>query len=695
MTYNYKMRRAAIDNGKYRLLLEEGQIGGLARILAVISILLAIIALGVTIYAAAASGNYRSILTHQTLTPFITTGFAVIGALVASRHPRNPIGWMFVTVGILYALVALAAGLFNYSTPSSTLYNWALWLGSWLWIPAVILPMTFVLLLFPDGRLLSPGWHFVGWSAALGLALTVLAVMFHPGPILGQPANPYGIPEALPILNKLINICSLLLTIGFFGSLAAFMVRFRRSTGIVRKQMKWLVYAVGVYVLLLALSSLAWLIWPDIPWKNEINIVVADLGVLGIAIAAAIAILRHHLYDIDVIINRTLVYTALTVGVAALYGLAVGVLGVLFQAGSNLFVSLFATGLAAILVHPLRERLQRLINRLMYGERDDPYTVLAKLSRRLEGSLSPDATLPLVVETVAQALKLPYVAITMKQEGDFRIAASYGLIKEEQIQLPLIYQGETVGQLRLAARSSDESFTPSERRLLKDIASHIGVAARTVLLTQDLQRSREELVKSREEERRRLRRDLHDELGPQLASLKLNLDIAHTLVSRDPAAAETLLLDLRSRSQSAIADIRRLVSDLRPPALDEFGLIGAVQEYGRQIERKDGLIIQWDVTETLPPLPAAVEVAAYRITMEALTNIVRHSHGLKCQVSITIFDNKLQVELCDDGLGLPENLQPGVGMNSMCERAAELGGTCVIEALPQGGTRVRAHLPLN
>ena len=200
-----------------------------------------------------------------------------------------------------------------------------------------------------------------------------------------------------------------------------------------------------------------------------------------------------------------------------------------------------------------------------------------------------------MVETVAQALKLPYVAIALKQDGDFKIAASYGLAGDEQVQLPLIYQGETLGQLLLSTRSPNEPFTPGEQRLLRDIARHIGVTAHTVLLTQDLrklaedlQRSREELVKSREEERRRLRRDLHDELGPQLASLKLNLDVARNLVSRDPRAAEALLVDLRSQSQSAIADIRRLVFDLRPPALDELGLIGAIQEYTRQIASQDG-----------------------------------------------------------------------------------------------------------
>ena len=466
--------------------------------------------------------------------------------------------------------------------------------------------------------------------------------------------------------------------------------------------MKWLVYAVGIYILVSILSTIAASIWPDIPLIYEVNIAVASLGILGIAVASAIAILRYRLYDIDLIINRTLVYTALTVGVAALYALVVGALGVLFQAASDLFVSLLATGLAAIfLIQPMRDRLQRFVNRLMYGERDDPYAVLAGLSRRLEGSLSSEAALPTVVETVAQALNLPYVAIALKQEGDFRIMASYGAAGDDWFQLPLVYQGKTIGQLRLSRRSPNEPLTPGEQRLLQDIAHHIGVAAHTVLLTQDLrrlaedlQRSREELVKSREEERRRLRRDLHDELGPQLASLKLNLDVARNLVSRDPAAAEALLLELRAQSQSAIADIRQLVFDLRPPALDELGLVGAIQEYTRQIVSQDGLQIRLDSPKALPPLPAAVEVAAYRITLEALANFVRHSQGTNCQVTLSNTGQNLQVEVCDDGLGLPQEIQPGVGLNSMRERAAELGGTCLIESLPQGGTRVLASLPL-
>ena len=414
------------------------------------------------------------------------------------------------------------------------------------------------------------------------------------------------------------------------------------------------------------------------------------------------AILRYRLFDIEILINRTLIYGMLTSIVIGAYVLVVGGLGTLFQTSGSLWISLFATGLVALAFQPLRLRLQRAVNRLMYGDRDDPYRVLSSLGQRLQGTVAPDAVLTVLVETIAQVLKLPYVAISLRHGENLRLAAEYGLRPASQgarppeaadIRIPLVYQAEPIGELVLVPHPDGPAFASKDKRLLQDIALQAGVAAHAVRLTQELQHSREQLVRSREEERRRLRRDLHDELGPQLASLKLNLSVARKLVRHDPDAAEALLVDLRVLTQDTITDIRRLVYDLRPPALDELGLVSAIQEYARQIENQDNLCIRLDGPYELPGLSAAVEVAAYRITLEALTNVVRHSQGSNASVSIAVIDRTLQVEVCDDGAGLG-NVRPGVGMNSMRERAAELGGTCVIETLPQGGTRVLAKLPL-
>jgi len=702
MSYNNSMNRTSLAIGTDKPVL-SAKTGLLPWGLAFLSILISFAAIGITVWGVVTSGDYRSVLSHQTLTPFITIAFAVIGALIASRHPRNPIGWIFTVVGLLEATTALTAAFTLYGSSASALYSLAAWLDYWVWLPASILPFTFVLLLFPNGKLLTPRWRLISWCAALGTAITTLSTMMQSEskiPLTLEP-NLASILTSSVFLDLLAYLGAGLLAVGLIGSFVSLFLRFHRSKGIEREQMKWVVYALGLSLFIIPLGSAAWAIWPESPLVNEISIAATGLAILGIAVAAAIGILRHRLYDIDVIINRTMVYTALTIGVAILYVVIVGGLGTFFQIRGNLVLSLVATGLAAILVQPMRDSLQRFVNRLMYGERDDPYAVLTGLSQRLEGFLSPEAILPAVVETVAQALKLPYVAIALLQGGELSVVASYGLVGSDWLQLPLIYQGETIGQLRFSHRSPTEVFTTGEEHLLRDIARHIGVTAHTVRLTQDLrtlakdlQRSREELVIGREEERRRLRRDLHDELGPQLASLKLNLDVARNLITRDPDAAEDLLVQLRTQSQSAIADIRRLVYDLRPPALDELGLIGAIQEFSRQIDHKEGLQIKVSNPKVLPPLPAAVEVAAYRISLEAMTNFVRHSQGSTCQVAISHSDQLLQVEVSDDGQGFPRDKKAGVGLTSMRERAAELGGTCEIESHSPGGTSIIARLPL-
>jgi signal transduction histidine kinase len=329
----------------------------------------------------------------------------------------------------------------------------------------------------------------------------------------------------------------------------------------------------------------------------------------------------------------------------------------------------------------------------MYGERDDPYHALSRLGNRLESTFAPDKVLSTIVETVAQALKLPYVAIALVVADEYEIATEFGQPVKDPLILPLTYQAETIGQLICGPRSPGEPFNAAERLLLEDMAHQAGVAVHAVRLAADLQRSRERLVTAREEERRRLRRDLHDGLGPELASLILKLQAARNLIDRDPNAADTMLAELKTQVQEAIADIRRLVYDLRPPALDELGLIPAVRETAASHNMAGGLRVEVEGPDAMPPLPAAVEVAAYRIAQEALHNVATHSSADRCVVRFTLKD-ALELEVLDNGVGPPDSLRAGVGLTSMRERASELGGSFEFEPIVEGGARVYARLPL-
>jgi signal transduction histidine kinase len=476
---------------------------------------------------------------------------------------------------------------------------------------------------------------------------------------------------------------------------------YRRSQDAeVRKKVKWVVFG----VLISAGSGLAlWQIPTNMLGHPLISTNALGLLALPFPLTIAIAILRHHLFDIDTILNRTLVYGGLSAIVAGIYIAMVAGLGAFFQARGNLLISLVAAGVVAVLFQPLRLGLQRIVDRLMFGERDNPYAVLSRLSRRLETALAPEAVLPAIVETVAHALKLPSVAIAMKDSGRFVLGVEYGVPISAQVTWPLIYQNEIVGELRVSPRAPDEPFTIADKRLLEDIAHQAGIAVHATRLTADLQRSRARLVTTREEERRRMRRDLHDGIGPTLAGMTLKVGAIRNLLTRDPTAADQMLGELGSEIESAIADIRRLVYALRPPTLDELGLVGALRafaiQYHAHASEGDGanagpkLLVTIDAPTDLPPLPAAIEVAAYRIACEALTNAARHADARACHITLTL-DNALRLEIRDDGAGLEPERRVGVGLISMRERAEELGGTCAITSAAGEGVCVLAALPL-
>jgi len=588
--------------------------------------------------------------------------FGVAG-FIAWRKSTDYMALLAALTLILVGAFSITGGIASYPTS----LKWSLHVVNGLELIAF-----FVFLgLFPNGRFV-PRW--TGWVALGGGVALIL------DPVLagGRDLGPFWFVFAATLVGAQIY-------------------RYLRVSGTVeRQQTKWVIYSVALILCVaLGMFFMTQVRPPPEPFGTLMGALLgptANVVLLVLPLSLGVAILRYRLWDIDPIINRTLVYGALTVSIVGLYVLVVGGLGTLFQARGT-FLSLLVTGLIAVLFAPLRDRLQRGVNRLMYGERDDPYAVVSRLGQRLEGTLEPTAVLPTVVQTVRDALKLPYVAVSL---GNEKVVAATGTPTGNLLKLPLIYQGLEVGALWVAPRAEGEGLSKADAQLLSELARQIGVAAHAASLTHDLQRSRERLVTAREEERRRLRRDLHDGLGPQLASQSLKLEAARDFLHAEPARAEALLDDLITQSQGLVADIRRLVYALRPPALDDLGLLSALREHLIRAA-PPGLRVHLELPERLPPLPAAAEVAAYRIAQEAVTNVVRHARAQGCSLKLWLercgTRGTLHLEVRDDGVGIPLGAPKGVGLTSMRERAEEVGGCLLVEAATPHGTRIRAALP--
>ncbi len=535
------------------------------------------------------------------------------------------------------------------------------------------------LCLFPNGRFVPR------WTCVLVLVELVIDFFLLFCALL--------VPEWYKFLSNgfLVIVLSSITIVCFFTQL----YRYKYVSNVVeRQQIKWVMF--GMIIFVVGDGGPGAVLYQTFRYSSIVLALVCMTGVylcsICLPISIWIAISRSRLWDIDRILIRTLVYGLLTACVVGMYIVVVSGLSLLFQVQGNFMISLVATGLVAVLFQPLRERLQKGVNRLIYGERDDPSAVLSLLGKSIETASIPEAILPTFVQTIAQTLKLPHVAVMLKQGQEQTPVASYGNPQEECVRFPLMYQSKHVGELVLAQRAPDEPLTPADLRLFDDVARQTGVVAYAVQLTSDLQRSRERLLTTREEERRRLRRDLHDGLGPTLAGLSLKLGAVRNLLTPGQEKIDSLVVELSGEIEQAVSDIRRIVYNLRPPSLDELGLIGAIRSC--TVHYQMHLQIAVEMPEVLPILPADIEVAAYRIVQEALNNVARHAQAQSCSVSLSL-NNGLWIEVIDDGIGLVKERHIGVGLLAMRERAAELGGTCVIESLSSRGTHIQAYLPLS
>jgi signal transduction histidine kinase len=624
---------------------------------------------------------------------------AALAALILVRDPRQGFGWGLGWLGLFWATDGLSQAYVRAGVTATHAWpgmNFALWnlnrVGSFL-----LLASSLILFTFPTGRFLPGRWRVAGWVATVGMTVANLVLLLAPTRDLPKVRLPPGVDAnagTLPIPPAVADVGSPVVAITSVAvllfSMLTVVVRYRRSRGLERDRMRWLLWSVIAMAVLIAVSL-------GLEVRGLVDLVVFVIMVLP-SVAMTIAILDPELVSIDDLIARTLVYAVLAVvilladlGVVALLDVVLG------DALDRRQLVVIVLLVSVLLYGPVRARLARGVQVLLLGRRSDPFDVVAGLASTLEAIDEGPQQLAAVARAVAAAFRVQYVAVEVDRGDGERLVATHGTRPAQVRRMPIRYRGAEVGRLVLPARGLRSWLSRRDGRLLTDLVRQAAIAARTSGLAEEVQRSRERLVTAREEERRRIRRDLHDGLGPALSGVVFQLESARLLLARDPTTAGTRLHEASRTVQEVVADVRRLVHDLRPPALDDLGLVGALRQLADQLGRGGPAITVGE--ERVGALPAAVEVAAYRIVAEALNNAVRHSGAERVDVRLCLVEGvaagqALRVQVVDDGAGLADDVPAGIGLRSMRERALELGGRVELACPPTGGTVVTAVLPI-
>jgi len=618
-------------------------------------------------------------------------------AAVVLRHDvRDRVGWAMAGFGAFWALDGLAQSWTRYGVRHDDLLpgaQAAFWfvdrVGAFLPVGVALL-----FLLYPTGRMLPGRWGRAGRVALALMCLAATAVVLGPArEVPGASALPAGLdlnPTQLGVdpgvMSALVRVLAVAAALSVVVPVSTVAVRYRGARGDDQHRMRWLLWGLLAELVVVAVATAL--------GSSRLSDLVFSAVVVVPAAAVTVGLVRPRLVPVDALLTSTLVYGALGAVVVGLDLLAVAALGAaLGDAVEQRQVVVVVLLASALGYGPLRERFRRLARRLVLGQREDRYDLVAGLASRLEAAAGADAQLAAVASAVATGFAVPFVGVEVDRPGSERLVVTHGRRPDRTRSLPISYRDEVVGRLVLPASGVRAHLSSRDEQLLGDLVRQAATAARTGRLADELQETRENLVLAREEERRRIRRDLHDGLGPALSAVVFRVEAARMQLARQAttaAAGEALVL-VRDDVQRVISDVRRLVHDLRPPALDDLGLVGALREQA-EAACAGGLTVEVRA-EGVGLLPAAVEVAAYRIIGEAMTNTVRHAGASTCRVELAVHHDELRIEVADDGCGIAADAVSGIGLCSLRERAAELGGSTEITC-PGSGTRVRARLPL-
>jgi signal transduction histidine kinase len=644
-------------------------------------------------------------------------GYGTVGALVASRIPGNPLGWLMLTIGLGFVLVGLTSELVTYgyvTEPSASVpfLDLAVWLTNWVFF-VVFMPIPLILLLFPTGRVHSPRWRWVPAAVVAIAFISAVAVMLSPGPVdndVVKVPNPTGVEALRPVLGPVLFATTTGLFIASFASVVALFLRYRRASGDERQQIRWLAYLAALACVLL-LGTIGSSLSVDGDQFNPVVEVLwlALFAVIGVAfpVAIGLSIIRHGLFDLDLVIKRTAVFAVLVASLMVVGGVATLLIaaGVLPSLDERPTLALVAGVVLGLLLVPLYRFSTWLADRLVFGGRSTPYEVLTEFSGRVGSTYSSEDVLPRMAQLVGEATRARASRVWLRVGRELQEVARWPAdalegrtLDTDPERLPDLpgedgfevrHQGELLGALSVEPAPSDP-MTPAKRRIVQDLASQAGFVLRNVRLIEELRASRQRLVAAQDEERRRLERNIHDGAQQQLVALTVKLRLLEQIAGRDPAKAIEIATQLQAEATAALDDLRDLARGIYPPLLADKGLPAALEAQAR----KSPVPVSVDAGD-LGRFSQDVEAAIYFSCLEALQNVTKYAEASQVKISLARSNGRLSFAVTDDGVGFdPAFASQGTGLQGIADRLDALGGTFEVVSAVGEGTAVNGSVPV-
>jgi len=633
---------------------------------------------------------------------------AVIGALAVSRQPGNLVGWLFLATGVVAAMQIftgeLALFLYRHGGPLLAV-QWLAWPANWVWNLSFGSLFTLLPLLFPDGRLPSRRWRPLAWFALGLIAFLAVAYAVAPGP-LDSPrvANPAGVGVGVSgAFAGLFTGLAFVAVAACVLCVCSLFFRYHHADGDVRQQVKWFGLGAAFTLTCLLAGQVAQGLGAQV-----VSDVLSAIGVLGVPVGAAIAILRFRLFDIDVVISKAIVYGSLAAFIAIVYvGLVAGV-GQLAGAVGTPVLSAIAAAIVALAFQPVRRRMQRFANRLVYGQRATPYEVLSDFSGQVAHAYSVEDILPKMAQIVAAGTGVARAEVWLRVGAELRSVARWpqdgaaspspvpmpsGEIPEfgeGEAVFPVVHQGDMLGAIAVQAPAGDP-ITADKEKLIANLAAQAGLVLRNVRLLEDIRASRQRIVTAQDAAARRLERNIHDGAQQQLVALAIKTGLADSLVGHDDAEAHQMLSQIQAEIKEALSDLRDLARGIYPPLLADLGLVAALQAQAR----KSALpaVVEGD---GLGRYPQEAETAVYFCALEALQNVAKYARASRAIVRLSAPNGALAFCVEDDGVGFDPNAKGhGSGIQGMSDRLAALGGELRVTSTPGAGTIVKGSVPVH